>query len=57
MTMISLPVAPAGVALVVLLLGFSIPLVADEHRFWPIGVVLVSVMAYFFIYGLLSVFS
>lgn len=57
MTMISIPAAPAGVALVVLLMGFSIPLVEDEHRLWPIGTVLGSVMTYFFIYGLISVFS
>ena len=57
MTMISIPVAPAGVALAVLLLGFSIPLVEDEHRLWPICTVLVAVMAYFFIYGLISMFS
>lgn len=57
MTTISVPVVPVGAALVVLVIGLSIPFFVYDKPMWVSGCCLASVLTFFFVYGILSFFS
>ena len=57
MIMISVPAVPAIIALVALMLGLAVPSALDDQWGWVIGPIIAAVVTYFFVYGLLTVFS